>query len=529
LAFFDKNRIGEINETSFQRLGAPQRSTFSLLVVLTALLALLLPDLSHSSSSSEDGARIRKSVVRISITAQRPDYTSPWNPGRFTRGSGSGFFIAGNRILTNAHLCSDARFIAVEKDGSPQKYEAKVKFIAHDSDLAILEVADQRFYEDMAPLPLGGIPSLDSTVSVLGYPIGGTRLSVTRGVVSRIDFQVYSHSGVDSHLTIQIDAAINPGNSGGPVLQNNAVVGVAFQGYQGNVAQDVGYMIPVPVIERFLQDVADGEYDGYVDLCVRVFPLLNKAYRRAVGLEPGDYGVVVSSICKVCGSADVLQAGDVLLTIDDLPIFSNGYVAMDGEQVHMAEVVERKFKGDSVRLRILRNGKEMEVTTPTCSPWPYQIQAHRHDVLPRFVVFGGLVFQPLSRPFMEANEIKDINILYRYTHFISNELYLETPEVVVLSNVLPDPINVYLRSFVNSIVESVNGEQVKTLEDLSRAFKEPADDYVIRLFGRSRPLVLERKAAEEARERILRGYGVLKEEYLGDRMVPVDWEETIVH
>ena len=528
MASFDKNRVVEINETSFQRLGAPQRSTFSLLLVLTALLALLLPDLSHSSSPSEDTAKIRKSVVLISVTAQRPDYTSPWNPGQFIRGNGSGFLIAGNWILTNAHLCSDARFIAVEKDGSPQKYEAKVRFIAHDSDLAILEVADQGFYEDMAPLPLGGIPSLDSTVSVLGYPVGGKRLSVTRGVVSRIDFQVYSHSGVDSHLTIQIDAAINPGNSGGPVLQDNAVVGVAFQGYRGDVAQDVGYMIPVPVIERFLQDVADGEYDGYVDLCIRVFPLLNKAYRRAVDLEPGDYGVVVASICKVCGSADVLQAGDVLLAIDDLPIFSNGYVAMDGEQVHMAEVVERKFKGDSVRLRILRNGKEMEVTTPTCSPWPYQIQAHRHDVLPRFVVFGGLVFQPLSRPFMEANEVKDINILYTYSHFISNELYLETPEVVVLSNVLPDPINVYLRSFVNSIVESVNGEQVKTLEDLSRAFKEPADYYVIRLFGRSRPLVLERKATEEARERILRGYGVLKEEYLGDRTVPVDWEETIV-
>jgi hypothetical protein len=202
---------------------------------------------------------------------------------------------------------------------------------------------------------------------------------------------------------------------------------------------------------------------------------------------------------------------------------------MDGEQVHMAEVVERKFKGDSVRLRILRDGEEMDVTTPTCAPWPYQIQAHRHDVLPRFVVFGGLVFQPLSRPFMETNKIKDINILHSYTHFISNELYLETPEVVILSNVLPDPINVYLRSFVNSIVESVNEQQVETLEDLSRAFKEPADYYVIRLFGRSRPLVLERKAVEEARERILRGYGVLKEEYLGDRMVPVDWEETIVH
>ena len=99
---------------------------------------------------------------------------------------------------------------------------------------------------------------------------------------------------------------------------------------------------------------------------------------------------------------------------------------------------------------------------------------------------------------------------------------------MILSNILPDPINVYLGSFINSIVESVNGDKIKTMEDLSQAFQEPADYYVIRLFGRSRPLVLEHKAVAEARERILRGYGVLKEEYLGDRMVPVHWEDTIV-
>ena len=56
-----------------------------------------------------------------------------------------------------------------------------------------------------------GLPRLDENVTCVGFPTGGTQISVTRGVVSRID--------VDGHsvLRIQIDAAINPGNSGGPV------------------------------------------------------------------------------------------------------------------------------------------------------------------------------------------------------------------------------------------------------------------------------------------------------------------------
>ena len=82
-----------------------------------------------------------------------------------------------------------------------------------------------------------GIPELESTVSAYGYPIGGERMSVTTGIVSRIDFQLYTHSSIDQHLAIQISAQINPGNSGGPVMLNGKVVGVAFQGYSGDVAR----------------------------------------------------------------------------------------------------------------------------------------------------------------------------------------------------------------------------------------------------------------------------------------------------
>ena len=472
---------------------------------------------------------IRSSVVKIRVISQVPNYTVPWNPGRITQGSGTGFFISGKQILTNAHVSSNARFIAVEKEGDSRQYEAKIKFIAHDCDLAILEVPDESFLEDLTPLPFGNVPSLNSTVTVVGYPIGGKRLSVTRGVVSRIDYQVYSHSSADSHLAIQIDAAINPGNSGGPVLQNNVVVGVAFQAYSRNVAQNVGYMIPVTVIQRFLKDVEDGQYDRYVDLGIYSFPLINGAHRRALGLKPDDYGVMVSGVLSAGAAADTLKAGDVLLSIQDFPIDSNGYVEIDGRRILMAEVVERKFKGDKVKLKILRNRKEMEVTVSLNTPWPYLMQARRHDVEPRFVLVGGLLFQPLSFGFMNSRNTKDINLLYHYSLFLENELYLDKPEVVVLSKILPDPINAYLNSFVNSIVYKINNKKIKTLEDVSTAFKAPVDYYVIQLMGKERPVVLERQEVTKARKRILRRYNVLKEEYLGDSIVPDDFLELSTH
>jgi S1-C subfamily serine protease len=488
---------------------------------ITVILFFFFP-LTHLQAGEAISKKIRSSVIKISVIAQFPDYAVPWNPGQIRPATGTGFIIADNRILTNAHLASNARFIAVEKEGDSRKYEARVKFIAHDCDLAILDVLNPSFFDGTAPLTFGGMPSLDSTVTVIGYPIGGSLLSVTRGVVSRIDYQTYSHSAADSHLAIQIDAAVNPGNSGGPVLQDNAVIGVVFQGYSADVAQNVGYMIPVPAIQRFLTDVADGNYDHYVDLGIFTFPLINATHRRAVGLKSGDYGVVVSQIITAGRADGILEVGDVLLSIDDLPIFSDGSVEMDSQRVQMAEVVERKFKGDTVRLKVLRANREMNVTLPLNSPWPYLMVSRRHDVRPQFVLFGGLVFQPLSRGFLEARKIDAINIRYYYSLFLDNEIYLDHPEVIVLGKVLPDPINAYHGKFVNSIVDKINGKKIRTLLDVSEAFQEPSDYHVIHFLGISQPVVLEHQRVITARKRILHEYGVLKEEHLADSIVPAD-------
>ncbi len=457
---------------------------------------------------------IRSAVVRISATSQGANYKVPWVPGSIGGGTGAGFVIAGNRILTNAHVVSDARFLTVEKEDGPQRYIAHVKFIAHDADLAVLTLEDASFFEETKPLEFDGLPEIESTVSVYGYPVGGDRLSVTRGIVSRIDFQPYSHSSVDAHLAIQIDAAINPGNSGGPVMQDGKVVGVAFQGYSGDVAQNVGYMIPTPVIRRFLKDIEDGAYDRYMDVSLSTFNLQNPAMRKALGLADDDRGVFVSDVISAGSAAGALKRGDVLLTIDGHPISSDSFVELDGARVQMAEVVERKFKGEEVKFDILRDKEPMTVAVKLDQPWPFTLQSNAYDKLPRYVLFGGLLFQPLSRDFLEANPVKDLRVRFFYDYFISEEIYRQHPEVIILSTILPDPINAYLGEFQNNILQSVNGKPIKTLDDLAAALAEPSEEYVIRMLGEGRPIVLERDAVQAARERIKQRYNVSKEQNL---------------
>jgi len=474
------------------------------------LLSLFLVTSVHAASSDI----IRKSLVRIQTVSQDPDYNAPWNAGSIGQGIGSGFVIEGNRIMTNAHVVSNARKIWITREGDSNRYVATIIYIAHDADLAIVQPLNPDFFKGMQPLDFNGIPQIESSVMVYGYPIGGDRASVTRGIVSRVEFQEYSHSGADSHLVIQIDAAINPGNSGGPVIQDGKVVGVAFQGYSGDVAQNTGYMIPSTVIKRFLADVADGHYDHYVDLAITTFPLYNSAARHALGLPDNGQGIMVSGIYGGGSAEGILKQRDVILKIDGHPVASDGTVELDGSDVQMEEIVERKFKGDKVDLDIIRDGQPMKVTVPLSEPFPFNIFAHAYDVKPRYVVFGGLVFQPLSEDFVGDNTLKNSRTRYYFDHFLQDNLYKERPEIVILSNILSDPVNAYADEFYQSIVDKINGTKINKLDDVADAFAKPSEYYVIEFLGSSRPLVLEKKAIAAARERILSRYGVRKDSNL---------------
>ncbi len=463
------------------------------------------------SAPAADPALVRKSLARISNTSQEPNYRQPWLPGLTMSSSGTGWVVSKDRILTNAHVVSNARFLTLEKENDPKKYIAEVEHIAHDCDLAVLKVQDPAFFKGTIPLDLGGIPEIETEVSVYGYPIGGDRLSVTRGVVSRVDFRPYAHSGIDSHLTIQIDAAINPGNSGGPVLQKGQVVGVAFQGFSGDVAQNVGYMIPTPVIRRFLTDISDGHYDRYMDLSIATFNTLNPAMRKGLGLPEDDKGVLVSSVASAGVCSGYVKPGDVILAVDALSVASDGTVELEGERVQMAEVAERKFRGDSIQMHLLRDRQIVDVTVPLPQAWPFPMQANQFDVNPTYVLFGGLLFQPLSRNLLSSVQFQNLRLNYFFEAFVPKEIYNEHPEVIVLSNILADPINTYLGEFKESIVEEVNGTPIRTLKDLADSFEKKSEFYVIKFIGNGRPLVLERSTVEAARERIRSRYGVQSE------------------
>ena len=225
----------------------------------------------------------KQSVIKIFTTFTEPNFSQPWSMSQQQKCTGTGFAIDGRRIITNAHVVAYHTAIQVRKHNDSTKYTATVVGISHDSDIAILEVADDLFWESVIPFALGTMPLLQQPVVVLGYPVGGETLCVTQGVVSRIDYHQYAHSNKEN-LIVQVDAAINPGNSGGPAIdEDGAVIGVAFQGM--DEGDNIGYIIPVPVLEHVLADFEKhGKVTGTGRLSFRWQSMENDALRESYGL-----------------------------------------------------------------------------------------------------------------------------------------------------------------------------------------------------------------------------------------------------
>jgi S1-C subfamily serine protease len=108
--------------------------------------------------------------------------------------------IAGQRILTNAHVVANQTFVLVRKHGTSTKYRAEVEAVGHECDLALLKVPNEDFWEGMDPLEFGEIPQLQEQVAVVGYPQGGER---QRSVPVVIDFQIACRAGCVRKRTAQ--------------------------------------------------------------------------------------------------------------------------------------------------------------------------------------------------------------------------------------------------------------------------------------------------------------------------------------
>lgn len=355
-----------------------------------------------------------------------------------------------------------------QNGGTPEKFVAEVIHEGIPCDLAVLTVEDERFWKGKVLLELSEeLPELDENVTCVGYPIGGENISVTRGVVSRIDISR------EVLLRIQIDAAINPGNSGGPVFNSlNHVVGVARAHLKN--ASNIGYVIPSQVVRSFLKATeSPGGYQGIGHIWVPVVQSLESPCLRSK-LKLGSHhtgGIRVCSVEPLGPCHQKLQVNDVLLSIDDIPIARDATVQLRGEErIYYIHLITRKPVGSTLKIGVLRDGTELEVEVETQPPRYLVPRCSGWDIKPSYLIVGGLVFVPLSRPW--TKEVKLPAFADRFTGMVRTEGH----QIIMLSKVLAHKVNFGYHSFGPQVLDSLNGNQVLNLSHLAHLVESCTSD-----------------------------------------------------
>ncbi len=406
-------------------------------------------------------------VIRVFATTQDPDFDCPWQAKNPRTSTGSAVVIGKNQVLTGAHVIANATFLQIQKPSHPDKAIARVKAVSHDCDLALLEVVEPRnFLHDVTPAELGEMPALRDEVAVVGYPVGGEEISITEGVVSRIEVQRYSHSQRNL-LAVTVDAAINAGNSGGPVFGNGKVVGIAFQKLNG--VDNIGEMVPPPIIKAFLAGVAAKKQPEIPAIGITTQNLENPFLRKQLKLRDGANGVTGVMVLQVeYGSAadGVLRPRDVITAIDGLAIANNGTVQYLGaHRTRFDVVLGDRYVGDRVELSIIRAGKAGKRTV-TLGPWEPLVARSRYDQPPPFFVYGGLVFQMLTRDFLTTWDKWWNKAPKEFLHlYYAGQRSKTRNEVVILTQILADDVNLGYGHLFNEAIVSVNGAMPRDMAD----------------------------------------------------------------
>lgn len=441
-------------------------------------------------------------VVRVCARVKTWDFDEPWlHDARDTEGVA--VVIGPRTLVTLASVVAGA--VEPTTPLGANQARARIAAIDHDRDLALLETVDSiTAVWGIEPVVLGPMPVSTDVLILIGSADEPPRLEVGHAVISAIGLTRYTHS--QRHLLAITFDARQPLHAGGDaVFRNGALIGLVMQRFTDDELR--GELIPPPIIQAFLDGVATGVAPGVPALGIALQSLDNPAARALLGLDDADPGAMVTRVDHGGTCDGVLQPRDVLVAIDGHTVSRGGTVAYLGLALKHYAVLGTRHLGERVTLAIRRGGVAMSVEVPL-GRWLPLVYRARHGAAPTYLVFAGLVFQPVTRDYLTTWEAWADKAPKEFLNaYYWGERTRERHELVALTSVLAAPINTGYAPFTNEGVLRVGAETPRDLEHLA-ALLDAAEGLVTIELHSGALIVLDAEAARGATPAILQAHGI---------------------
>ena len=304
------------------------------------------PVLDSGSTIADISKKVAPSVVEITTeVAQSGGFMSQY----ITEGAGSGVIISQDGyIVTNNHVIEDAEKITVILNNG-DSYKAKLVGTDALTDIAVIKIE----VTGLTPAVYGSSSALkvgDFALAV-GNPLGELGGTVTNGIISALEREV-----VIDRVTmtlLQTNAAINPGNSGGGLFNaSGELVGVVNAKAAGSDIEGLGFAIPIDIAKPVIEDILKyGYVTGRVQAGIQILDVLDysTAFQYRVSkLGPYVYSVSENSDAEKAG----IKPGDLITSVNGTLVY---------ESAEIVSIFADCEIGDTVTMKVERNGKELEI------------------------------------------------------------------------------------------------------------------------------------------------------------------------
>lgn len=456
------------------------------------------------------------SLVKVNATSQPYSLHLPWQKESPSGRRGLGVVLAGNRVLVTAQMAADATYIELELPEKGQKIPAQVVAVDYEANLALLESApsdkQKAFFAGLKPMAVDVSARIEDKVDILQTGRLG-ELIKSELIIGKVMTRRYNVEGSGFLVYEANNIVRSEANSFTlPVVKGGKLVGLLLSYDSKN---QVTTILPAPIIEHFLKDFADGSYEGFPSLGMELQATQDEQFREYLGLDPDAPGVLISMVMKG-GSAEKagMLKGDILVAINGFAIDSRGnYKDPQFGALSSSHLVRgRAYVGDKVEIKVIREAKEVTLTGELArrKPDDFLVLPYLFDKGPRYVLMGGLLFQELSHPYLDAfGEEQRGGAILRLSRIASHpEKYEEDgrKKLVFLSLVLPTPSAQGYDKLGGQVVNKVNGKAIKDLDDIAEAFKNSKDGvHVIELNEFPHVLYLDAFNAERDNMSLLGG------------------------
>lgn len=437
------------------------------------------------------------SILVVRATLQEYNCLQPWEKETPRQARALGVYMGEGRVLTVGRAVRAATYVELMLPDVSRSVPARVLRYDEDTNLALLTVVheeDASIFETRTPLPLG---------EALNRGDAATYAGLINGVEPvYVELRAEDVAG-DKVPLMQLRAArpLAEGQTGGaPVVRGGRLSALCMTYRKQELLLSV---VNAELIRRFLTQ----ESPGVPVLGVQLSPLDDPVFRRYLKLDSSATGLYISKVVPGSAAAAAgVQVGDVVTAVDGMPVDNQGRCNHPRYGLYSAAVLLRgiKDRGQELPLTISRAGETHEISVKLdraaienalCRPETPGRQ-------PRYIMWGGMLFQPLTSTLLEELANRSNGVLPLQLQELRNqeeELRAKGyTEPVGLTFVLPTAATQGYDELRFCMLQSVNGQQVRSFAELASLLDAPTENGLIRLDFNKAPytVYLDRAAVE---------------------------------